>query len=297
MRPALWALCALALAPARFETATVRLSPWYDGVCPQSIKMDPAGVTIECGTLRTLIGYAFGFSPERIQGPRWLLDADATRFDIAAKIPPGEPLDRVPAMLQTLLAERFQVELHRATNRQEIYALVVAKAGITLKPAGPPITDPDAPSDALGFFGDVQTRTTPNPDGVGSTTRIANPRMGTVLETEGRNRTQQWHAPSISFEGLADLLDKVAPVPLPVINMTGLQGRYELILEVAPHRITPAGDMHAEVLDAFNEGLLRLGLRLERRTAPIEMLVVDHAEKAPTASRREELVKENEPRP
>ncbi len=192
-------------------------------------------------------------------------------------------LDRVPDMLQTLLAERFQVALHRATSRQEIYALVMAKGGITLKPAGPAIADRDAPS-ALDFFGDVQTRTTPNPDGVGSTTRIANPRMGTVLETEGRNRSQQWHAPSISLAGLADLLDKVAPLSLPVIDMTALKGRYELILEVSLKPVNPAGDMEAGILDAFNEGLGRLGLRLERGTAPIETLVVDRAEKAPTGN-------------
>ena len=282
MRPAFWTLFALALAPAQFEVASVRPSPWYDGVCPQSIKMEPARVTIECATLRTLIGYAFGFSPERIQGPPWLLDAGATRFDIAAKIPAGEPLDRVPDMLQALLAERFQVALHRAANQQEIYALVAAKGGITLKPAGPAMTDRDAPSDALDFFGGVQTRTTLNPDGGASTTRIANPRMGTVLEAEGPNRTLQWHAPSISLEGLADLLDKVAPLSLPVIDMTGVKGRYELILEVSTRRMTPGGDMQAEILAAFDQGLGRLGLHLERRTASIETIVVERAAKAPT---------------
>lgn len=231
--------------------------------------------------LRTLIGYAFGSSPGRIQGPSWLLDGGATRFHIVAKFLPGEPLDFVPEMFQTLLAERFQLALHRAANSQEVYALLAPNGGFMLRPAGPPVTDPGAPSDALDFFGDVRTRTTPNPDGTGSTTRIANPRMGTVLETEGRNRTRQWHALSISLEGLADLLDKVAPLSLAVIDTTGLNGRYELILEVAPHRMTPGADMQAEVLDAFNQGLRRLGLRLERRTALFETLFLDRAEKTP----------------
>ena len=238
----------------QFEAASVRLSPWFDGACPQSIKMDAARVTVECATLLTLIGYAFGFSPDRIRGPQWLRDAKSTRFDLTATIPPGEPLVRVPVILQTLLAERFQVALHRAAGPEEIYALVVAKGGITLKPAGPPVADSDAPSDALGFFGDVRTRITPNPDGNGSTTTIANPRMGTVLEAEGRNRTQQWHAPSISLAGLADLLDRVAPLSLPIVDMTALKGRYELILEVSLNRVNPAVDTESRILDAFNEG-------------------------------------------
>jgi uncharacterized protein (TIGR03435 family) len=283
--PYMLAIAAMAQERApQFEAASMRLSPWYDGACPQSIKMDAARITIECATLLTLIGYAFEFSPDRIQGPQWLRDAKSTRFDLAATIPPGERLDRVPVMLQTLLAQRFQVALHRAAGPEEIYALVVAKGGITLKPAGPPVADSDTPSGALGFFGDIRTRTIPNPNGNGSTTTIANPRMGTVLEAEGRNRTQQWHAPSISLAGLADLLDRVAPLSLPIIDMTALKGRYELILEVSLDRVNPAVDMESHILDAFNEGLRRLGLRLERRTAPIETLVVDNALKLPTVN-------------
>jgi uncharacterized protein (TIGR03435 family) len=151
--------------------------------------------------------------------------------------------------------------------------------------------DLDAP-DGMGFFGIVQIRVVPRADVSGSTTMISSPRMGTVLETEGRNRVQQWHAPSISFAGLADLLDQVAPLSLPVIDMTGWKGRYEMVLEVSLNELPgtqPAMknarvDLEAAVLKAFNDGLRKLGLQLERREGPVETFVVDHVERAPAGN-------------
>ncbi|MBV9747035.1 MAG: TIGR03435 family protein, partial [Acidobacteriia bacterium] len=110
---------------------------------------------------------------------------------------------------------------------------------------------------------------------------------------------QRWEAPNISFGGLADLLDNVAPLSLPIIDMTGLSGRYQLVLEVSLKDLCgarrtagaggePAGasnamaDMEQTVLSAFTNGLLKLGLRLERRNGPLETVVVDHLEKTPT---------------
>ncbi len=60
----------------------------------------------------------------------------ATRFDIAAKIPKGAAADKVPEMVQALLADRFGLTVHRGTTVQPIYALVVAKGGLKLERAG-----------------------------------------------------------------------------------------------------------------------------------------------------------------
>lgn len=211
-------------------------------------------------------------------------------------------------MLQALLADRFKLAIHRGTTQQAIYALVVAKGGLKVKEAAPkagaPVpaaaADPDAPPSTIAVFGDVETRTTPNADGSGYTATVSNPRMGTVRETDGPNRFQRWEAASITFEGLADLLDKVAPLASPVIDMTGLKGRYQLVLEVslndlsrARPAMTSAGgdptpmenarmDLEEAVLKGFNDGLRKLGLQLERRKGPLETLVVDHLEKTPT---------------
>lgn len=75
--------------------------------------------------------------------------------------------------------------------------------------------------------------------------------------------------------------------------MTGLKGRYQLVLEVSlrdlpgarrepPAADNPTADMAETVLKGFNDGLVKLGLRLEHRKGPLEILVVDHVEKTPT---------------
>jgi len=89
---------------------------------------------------------------------------------------------------------------------------------------------------------------------------------------------------------LADLLDKVMPLSCPVIDMTGLKGRYRLLLEVSMSDSVGGermpGNRAAEIdeaaLKAANEGLKKLGLQLERRRGVVETLVVDRADKMPT---------------
>jgi uncharacterized protein (TIGR03435 family) len=163
--------------------------------------------------------------------------------------------------------------------------------------AGTPVANPDVPHGATDVFGDVQTRTTRNANGDGYTTTISNVAMGTVRETGSPDKTQRWEAPWTTFEGVADLLDKVAPLSSPVIDMTGLKGRYQMVLEVSlrdalgamraagddPHAKENAlVDLDESVLRAFNDGLRNLGLRLEPRKASVEILVVDHVQNAPT---------------
>jgi len=105
--------------------------------------------------------------------------------------------------------------------------------------------------------------------------------MGTVIERNGANRLQRWDAPSITFEGFADLLDKAMPLSSPVIDMTGLKGRYQLILEVTLAGGDPT-DLDESTSQAVNEGLRKLGLQLERRKGSVEILVVDQAAKTPS---------------
>ncbi|HEY6342182.1 MAG TPA: TIGR03435 family protein [Bryobacteraceae bacterium] len=205
-------------------------------------------------------------------------------------------------MFQNLLADRFKLVIHSQTANLPVYALVVAKGGLKIKKAAPqegagstPV-DSDVASTFDAFYGTVQSRTIPGADGSDSVTIISKPRMGTVRQTGDPYRGQRWEAPNISFAGLADLLDNVAPfLSLPVIDMTGIGGRYNLALEVSledlrrhaglasePAGPGNAGDMEEIVLSAFNNGLLKLGLRLEHRKGPLETVVVDRVEKTPT---------------
>jgi len=282
------------------------------GRCPESFKMDRSRVDIECATLVTLIGYAFRTSPDRITGPDWMMGLGSPRFNIAATLPRAASESQVPEMVQALLADRFQLAIHRGTTEQAIYALVVSKGGPKLKEAAAeasapePVAaaaDPDAPPSIDGFAGEVHERTTRNADGSGESTTLSSPRMGAVRWTDGPDhRNWRWEASSITSDGLAELIDRALPLPSPVVNMTGLTGRYQVVFEVSvgdalgirpaiagaggdPAAIENASmDRDDAVLKVFNDGLRKLGLQLERRKGPVENLIVDRVEKTPSGN-------------
>jgi uncharacterized protein (TIGR03435 family) len=293
-------------AGARFEVASVKpVLNWpppstvpgergprpAGGGCPTSMKVEPNRVDFRCTDLVGLIGYAFRISPERVTGPAWM---DSPRFNIEANIPQGASKNQVPEMFQNLLADRFKLVIHRQTANLPVYALVLAKGRLKINKAAPqesagsPPVDSGAQSTFEQFYGTVQSRAFPGADGSDPVMIMSNPRMGTVRQTGDPYRGQRWEAPNVSFAGLADLLDRVTPLSLPVIDMTGIGGRYNLTLEVSLKDLREtagpgnAGDMEEIVLSAFNNGLLKLGLRLERRKGPLETVVVDRVEKTPT---------------
>jgi len=259
------------------------------GGCPQSLKVDRSRVDIACATLTTLIGFAYRFSPDRVTGPDWMVGLSSPKFDIAAKLPEGASKDQVPEMIRSLLAERFKLAIHHGTANRAIYALVVTRGGPKMQAVAmvrDGATDSSAPG-AVGFYGGIQTSTAPNANGRGDTTTISNPRMGIVRETTGPTGVQRWEAASISLEGLADLLDKVAPLSSPIIDATGLRGRYQMGLEVVlpdPSGEHAGMEIEERLLKSFNDGLRKLGLQLERRKGLVETLAVDHVEKIPTAN-------------
>jgi uncharacterized protein (TIGR03435 family) len=264
------------------------------GGCLTSMKTDPARVDFRCTTLAMLIGYAFRISPDRVVGPDWMMAVGTPRFNIEATLPRGAPKDHVPEMFQSLLADRFKLVIHRGTANLPVYALVVAKGGLKIDRTAPQAelrptpADLDLPSGGDGFYGNIQSRTITSSGGGDPVTIRSNPRMGTVHETGNPYQVQRWEAPDISLGGLADLLENVAPLASPVIDMTGLGGRYNLILEVSLKDQkgvdSATADREETVLSEFNQGLLKLGLRLERRKGPVETIVVDHVEKSPTGN-------------
>ena len=274
-----------ASVPASFSGAAGggRVAAGGGSRCPQSWKIDRGRVDIECATLPSLIGYAFRFPPGRITGPDWVTGAGSPLFDIAAKTPEGASKDQVPEMVRNLLVDRFHLTTHRGAAERAVYALVVAKGGLKIQEAAP-VEESDSSASALDVYGDIVIRQASIADG-GATT-LGNPRMGTVREIADPRRGWRWDASSTTMQGLADLLDKVGPWETPVIDKTGLPGRYRLTLEVSATDLkgSTADDMEDRMLAGFNEGLRKLGLQLERRKGTVETLVVDHVDKTPTAN-------------
>jgi uncharacterized protein (TIGR03435 family) len=167
---------------------------------------------------------------------------DTALFDIAAKIPNGASRDQVPLMLQALLADRFKLALHRETKELPMYALVVAKNGPKFK-------------------------TSESESGI----------------TSNSSRTH-WHVTAnVSMRGFAEFLTEEAGRP--VVDQTGLTGSYDLTLDWAPDNAVATPDApndSAAGPSLFTALQEQLGLKLDSTKGPVEILVIDRAEKTPT---------------
>lgn len=123
-----------AQSPAqRFEAASIRPSGPDDLAGPSGCQTDPALVRCTNVTLKRAIVGAYDLVPDRILGgPEWI---DSDRYQITARAAQpvhGEALDR---LLQSLLAERFGLKLHRETRNLPGFVLEIAKQGPRLQPA------------------------------------------------------------------------------------------------------------------------------------------------------------------
>jgi uncharacterized protein (TIGR03435 family) len=137
------------------------------------------------------------------------------------------------AMLQTLLAERFKLAIHRETKERTAYSLVVGKDG----------------------------------------PRLHEVEAGAGRTTDGRGFLS---AQKMSMSQLADSLSKALGVP--VLNMTGIKGLFDIELKWAQDEYSANGPSIFTVVQE------QLGLKLEPRKGPVEIIVVDHAERVPTGN-------------
>jgi uncharacterized protein (TIGR03435 family) len=258
---------------------------------------DPGQITYSNVTLKNVVMNAYGVKGFQISGPGWL---DSERYDIVAKVPRGATKAEFMVMLQNLLAERFKLTLHREKKDLPMYALVVGKNGPKLKES---VDDP-APKE-----GDVPKGGGPA-DGPGAAMgRITMGKDGfPVLPGRGATAMMltsggaRMNANRQTMAGLAEMLS--GQLDLPVVDMTGLKGNYDFTLSFAPEggmalragmlappagpppgeggggapiASTPDGQSAPSLFAALQE---QLGLKLEQRKGPVDLLVIDHLEKA-----------------
>jgi uncharacterized protein (TIGR03435 family) len=130
---ALTATLGSAQTPPAFEVASVKLSPQRTGEAGYTrVDADAAQVRYSNVPLVNLIAIAYRFDSRLIQGPPWVSDQS---YDITAKLPEGSSKENIPEMLQTLLADRFKLAIHRESKDQRVYFLVAGKDGPKLKNA------------------------------------------------------------------------------------------------------------------------------------------------------------------
>jgi uncharacterized protein (TIGR03435 family) len=226
------AVCA-AQAP-QFDVASIRPS--------NLTSSDPSGCQTRYGflrcsnvTLKRSIRGAYEVLPDQILGgPDWI---DTDRFEITARTerPLGDK--GLMEMLQTLLAQRFQLAMHRESRVRETMVLEVAKSGSKLQRAG---------------------------DG-----RASMSNMHDHLE-----------AAKLTMSDLAEILSR--NLNLPVVDRTGLTGAFTFTLRWDPGYADSLGHdegalaLRSEVSAAIQR---QLGLTLKSRKAPVQVLVIDYAEK------------------
>jgi uncharacterized protein (TIGR03435 family) len=117
---------AVSSTPAEFEVATIKAA---DPTHPIGIRRLPGGLFVTSNTsLRLLITWAYDIGDERLTGaPGWL---DSARFDVVAKASdPNLVRGQLQLMVQTLLAERFKLRIHRERKELPMYILELDRGG------------------------------------------------------------------------------------------------------------------------------------------------------------------------
>ena len=244
---------------------------------------DPGRIRFTDMPLRVLIMRAYDVQSFQVSGPSWM---DSQRFDIIAKVPDGATKEDAQIMLQNLLADRFKLKLHKGSKEAPIYELVVAKGGIKLKEA---VQTATAPAEGAGG-----PRPGPPTRGKDGFLRTPHGQVGIQAMVNGRMRMQ---GDAVTMARLTDILGMA--LGRPVVDKTGLTGAYDVTLDFSPEGMGPgpkgpgpgagggnpaeaprdSNDSGPTIFTALQE---QLGLKLESRKGPVDLLVVDSVEKTPT---------------
>jgi uncharacterized protein (TIGR03435 family) len=278
LAPAL--LLAGVLYGQRFEVAAVKPSaPDAPEQISVGVHIDGARVSCNSLSLRDYIRMAYRVKDYQIDAPAWMA---SERYDISATLPDGATQAQVPDMLKDLLADRFKLALHRETRELPVYALVVAKGGVKLQPSAP---DPDAAAAAqtpLNLTGGGSRNGIGIDMGHGSYFTFANDKLD---------------AKKLTMVQIADTLTRF--VDKPVVDMTGVAGAWDMTLtftdedyramliraainggvevSAAAHRL-----MEEASVDSLFSAVQGAGLKLDARKAPLDLIVIDRAEKTPS---------------
>ncbi len=231
----------------RFEVTSVK----FNKSAPRGIRFDfPAGGRYVATnvTLQNLIVNSYLIFDFQVQGaPGW---ANSDRFDVEGKAEGNPSRQQVRLMLRSLLADRFKLATHRETKEMPVYDLVVAKSGFKFK-EGKCVGEP-GPQNPCG----------------GTSVSLRGEAIGRELSVKDFGDT------------LSSLLSRT------VVDKTGLTEKYDFDLHWTPDGSTVRGpgDPDAPLPDPNGPSIFtalreQLGLELKSSKGPVEMLVIDHAEK------------------
>jgi uncharacterized protein (TIGR03435 family) len=254
-----------------FEVATIR--PNHSDDAKLGFRMTSAEFQIQNASITDLIRFAYMVksSAQLPQEPRWI---NSDKFDINAKIgesqieamkklTPDQRFEQNRLMVQSLLSDRFSLKLSSQTKTLPVYAMVVAKSGPRLKeveglsPPQPGHSPPPPPPAATPASAPMPTL------------------MGRRGELKAGAVSMPFFTDWVSRQ--PEMSDRV------VIDATGLKGSYDFELNWSPEdgrtpllNGVPQESTGPSIFTAFQE---QLGLKLESRKAPVEILVIDHVDR------------------
>jgi uncharacterized protein (TIGR03435 family) len=197
-----------------------------------------------------------------VGGPSWI---NTDGYDIEAKPESNTDEKRMWLMVQTLLADRFKLKMHRETRDLPVYDLLLIKGGPKLPPPLGRACSDDPPSPQPGQ---------PRPK----------PPCGPGIVASGTGRALD--GISVSMPAFTRFLSRL--VGREVIDKTGFTARFALHVDFAPDDalvgLPPAGPESSPPPDGARPSLFaalpeQLGLRLQKSTGPVEVLVIDRVER------------------
>jgi uncharacterized protein (TIGR03435 family) len=223
-----------------FEVASIK--PTEETGRSMNLNRAPGGrFTTRNTGLKMLMTFAYDVRPHQISGGASWIDSEG--FDIVAKAEAAEPtIEQFRGMMQKLLADRFQLTFHRETKEMPVYALVLAKNGPKLR-----VSDKDQ----------------------------------TTIQGGRGQVTYQKCSMAFFAQNLSPRLGRT------VLDRTGLKGEFDFTLEATIEdeirKRVEAGEASASsepvgptIFTALQE---QLGLKLESTKGPVEILVIDRAQK------------------
>ncbi len=198
-----------------------------EGSRSERVDASPTGVTFYNTSLSSCIQWAYDVRSYQVSGPDWLVQ---DRFDIVARNEQSATKEKLRLMVQSLLADRFHLRLHREARTLPYYALIARQNAVKLPKSG---ADRDYPTQVVdGSF---------------------------VFQ-------------HVTMREFAERLSRLAAIDRPVLDNTRIEGIFDITLKSA------ARQMLEDPTSIF-VAVEKIGLELESRKGPFDVLMVDHADR------------------
>ena len=270
---------AFAQEKVEFEVASVKpftIAASGNDSVTLGARIDGAQARLVGLTMRDLLAMAYRVKIYQLNGPEWI---PTERYDINGKIPAGVSPDKLPEMTQALLSERFGLKVHREKKEMPVYALLLGKPPLRLKDS---VIDPNATPPAA-----ITSTGTGSAQGV--SVNLGN--GGSFTFAGGK-----FAATKVTAAQIAGALERFTDRP--IMDLTELKGTYDFEFHLSPEEsqtimiraaVAAGVQLPPQALrlldgagDPLQNGAEQLGLKIESRKLPVEIIVIDQIQKTPT---------------